>query len=139
MQKKVFAAQFSNLDDMREFVGDCARADGYSEKDVYAIQLAVDEACTNVIEHAYAGESDAKLEICCDVDYEAITIVIRDWGEPFDPSGVPEPNLDKDLSERRIGGLGIYLMRKLMDRVDYQPSSVSGNTLTLTKRKGARQ
>ncbi len=135
MQKKKFSAHFSNLDDIREFVGDCARGDGFSDKEIYAIQLAVDEACTNVIEHAYGGEGDGVLEIRCGVSNEVITVIIRDWGKPFDPSNVPEPKLDEGLFERRIGGLGVYLMRKLMDTVGYIPSSESGNMLTLTKRK----
>jgi serine/threonine-protein kinase RsbW len=135
MQKKTFSAYFSNLDDIREFVSDCARGDGFSEKEIYSIQLAVDEACTNVIEHAYGGEGDETLEISCVVSDEVITVTIRDWGKPFNPSNVPEPNLEEGLFERRIGGLGVYLMRKLMDTVSYIPSSESGNILTLTKRK----
>jgi len=135
MQKKTFSAYFSNLDDIREFVGDFARSDGFSDKEIYSIQLAVDEACTNVIEHAYGGEGDSILEIRCDVSNEVLTVIIRDWGKPFDPSIVPEPKLDESLFERRIGGLGVYLMRKLMDTVGYIPSLESGNILTLTKRK----
>jgi len=135
MHKKTFSAHFSNLDDIREFVGNCARGDGFSEKEIYSIQLAVDEACTNIIEHAYGGEGDSSMEIQCNVNDGVMTVIIKDWGEPFDPSIVPEPNLDKGLFERRIGGLGLYLMRKLMDTIGYVPSSESGNTLTMTKRK----
>jgi anti-sigma regulatory factor (Ser/Thr protein kinase) len=60
-----------------------------------------------------------------------------DHGESFDPSEVPLPNLKADLSERKIGGLGLYLMRKLMDEVHYDADSKNNrNTLTLIKRKG---
>ena len=92
-------------------------------------------AAYNIIEHAYGGEGDDILEIRCDVSNEVLTISIHDWGKPFDPSNVPDPKLDEGLFERRIGGLGVYLMRKLMDSVGYVPSSESGNILTLTKRK----
>jgi anti-sigma regulatory factor (Ser/Thr protein kinase) len=57
-------------------------------------------------------------------------------GKPFDPSGVKEPDLKADLSERQIGGLGIYLMRKLMDTVRYESNPKTGNLLTMTKRRG---
>ena len=136
MQKKIFLAKFSELDEMREFVGGLAREAGFFEKEIYSIQLAVDEACTNIIEHAYGGEGDKKLELNSFFQDQTLTIILRDWGEPFDPSSVPEPNLADDLLERRIGGLGVYLMRKLMDTVSYEASPANGNTLILTKRKG---
>lgn len=62
-------------------------------------------------------------------------IVIRDQGKPFDPSGVPQPNLTDDLSRRKIGGLGMYLMRRLMDEVDYRSYPDDENVLTMTKHK----
>jgi serine/threonine-protein kinase RsbW len=61
---------------------------------------------------------------------------MRDFGKPFDPSKVKQPNLKADLSDRQIGGLGVYLMRKLMDDVSYQSNSETGNLLTMTKRRG---
>ena len=67
---------------------------------------------------------------------DIIIIIMVDYGESFDPSAVPLPDLKADLSERKIGGLGIYLMRRLMDEVHYdsQPKKNS-NTLTMIKRK----
>lgn len=136
MRKSVFDADFQNLDDIRDFVGDIARQAGFSEKEIYSIQLAADEASTNIIEHAYTGIKGGKIEIDCDISNNELKIVMRDQGKSFDPSIVPEPNIKADLSERKIGGLGMYLMRKLMDDVYYQSSSETGNTLTLIKRKG---
>jgi anti-sigma regulatory factor (Ser/Thr protein kinase) len=68
------------------------------------------------------------------VQGDVITIVMIDHGESFDPSTVPLPDLKADLSERKIGGLGIFLMRKLMDEVHYEVQK-NGNVLTMTKRK----
>lgn len=137
MQTVQFAAKFEFLDEIREFVGEIARAGGFSDRDVYNIQLATDEAASNIIEHAYEGVSDGLLEISCGVNGSAITIVLVDHGEPFDPSEVPAPDLKADLSERKIGGLGIFLMRKLMDEVRYQAEPRRNrNTLTMTKRSG---
>jgi anti-sigma regulatory factor (Ser/Thr protein kinase) len=62
---------------------------------------------------------------------------MRDNGRAFDPSSVPEPNVKADLSERKIGGLGMYLMRKLMDEVFYESLPEGWNILTMIKRKGA--
>lgn len=137
MQTVHFAAKFEFLDEIREFVGGIARDGGFDDRDVYNIQLATDEAASNVIEHAYEGISDGLLEISCGVNGSAITIVLVDHGESFDPSEVPAPDLKADLSERKIGGLGIFLMRKLMDEVRYQAEPRKNrNTLTMIKRKG---
>lgn len=130
-----FAAKFEYLDEIREFVGDIAREGGFSDKDVYNIQLATDEAASNIIEHAYENVSDGILELSCGVKKDVITIVLIDHGESFDPSEVPLPDLKADLSDRKIGGLGIFLMRKLMDEVTYEPRRDKSNVLTMTKRK----
>lgn len=136
MQTARFAAKFEFLDEIREFVGGVARAGGFDDRDVYNIQLATDEAASNIIEHAYEGVSDGLLEISCGVNGSAITIVLVDHGESFDPSVVPVPDLKADLSERKIGGLGIFLMRKLMDEVRYEAEPrKKRNTLTMIKRR----
>ena len=132
MRTFTFEANFHNLDEIRDFVGESARQAGFSEKEIYSIQLAADEASTNIIEHAYAGIENGKIEIGCSITGGELKIVMRDNGKSFDPSSVPEPNVKAELSERKIGGLGMYLMRKLMDEVFYE----SGNTLTMIKRKG---
>ena len=137
MQTLQFAAKFEYLDEIRDFVGDIARAGGFSDKDIYNIQLASDEAASNVIEHAYEGINNGILEISCGLKDDVIVIVLVDHGKPFDPSDVPAPNIKADLSDRQIGGLGLYLMRKLMDEVRYEADSKNNrNTLTLIKRKG---
>ncbi len=129
-----FPAQVEYLDEIREYVGDIARSADYNERDIYSIQLATDEAVSNIIEHAYAGVKNASFELTCEVEKNSITITLLDHGKTFDPSKVAKPDVKADLSERKIGGLGIYLMRKLMDEVHYE-SSPAGNRLTLIKRK----
>ena len=136
MSKITFTADFDNLDEIREFVKEEARQVGFSDKEIYAIQLAADEASTNIIEHAYAGVKDGKIEIDCTVTDKELKIVLRDQGAAFNPASVPEPNVKADLSDRKIGGLGMYLMRKLMDEVFYESSTDEGNILTMVKRKG---
>jgi anti-sigma regulatory factor (Ser/Thr protein kinase) len=135
MTTLTFPANFEYLDEIREFVGGEARACGFSEKDIYSIQLATDEAASNIIEHAYEGISNGSLELSCEFKAGRLVIVILDHGRSFDPSKVAQPDIKADLSDRKIGGLGIFLMRKLMDEVHYEIVS-SGNRLTLVKRKG---
>jgi anti-sigma regulatory factor (Ser/Thr protein kinase) len=135
MQSIRFAAKFEFLDEIREFVGEIARNGGFGEKDVYNIQLATDEAASNIIEHAYEGVKDGVLDLSCGMEADAIKITLIDYGYPFDPSTIPMPDLKADLSNRKIGGLGIYLMRKLMDEVHYEPRPDKSNVLTMIKRK----
>jgi anti-sigma regulatory factor (Ser/Thr protein kinase) len=135
MQFVRFDAKFEFLDEIREYVGDVARKGGFSNKDVYNIQLATDEAASNIIEHAYEGVPNGVLDLACSMEKDVIKIVLIDYGVPYDPSAVPMPDIKADLSERKIGGLGIFLMRKLMDEVHYEPRADKSNVLTMTKRK----
>ena len=136
MQSIRFAAKFEFLDEIREFVGEIARTGGFGEKDVYNIQLATDEAASNIIEHAYEGITDGVLDLSCGmIETDTIKIILIDYGYPFDPSTIPMPDLKADLSARKIGGLGIFLMRKLMDEVHYEPRADKSNILTMIKRK----
>jgi anti-sigma regulatory factor (Ser/Thr protein kinase) len=139
MQSVRFAAKFEFLDEIREFVGGIARQGGFSDKDVYNIQLATDEAASNMIEHSYENIPDGVIDLSCGMeggaDGDQIRIVLIDYGEPFDPSAIPLPDLKADLSDRKIGGLGIFLMRKLMDEVHYEPKPDKSNVLTMIKRK----
>jgi serine/threonine-protein kinase RsbW len=136
MPNITFPAQFEFLDEIREFVAQVAREGGFTEKEIYSLQLAADEAASNIIEHAYEGISNADLDITCNMRGDTLTITMRDRGISFDPSSVKQPNLKADLSERQIGGLGVYLMRKLMDEVHYESNSKTGNLLTMIKRRG---
>ncbi len=136
----VFTAVFKNLDAAREFVAGEAAAYGLSPASVYAVQLAVDEGFTNIVEHAYGGESQNKIECACQITEEGLVITLRDCGKPFNPLTVPEPNLDADLDDREIGGLGLYFIRQLMDDVTFtfvqgEEGQAGCNLLRMVKRK----
>ena len=135
MKTLTFSTTFEILDEIRSFVGDQARQAGFNAKDIYSIQLATDEAASNVIEHAYGGNAEAQFDVSCEFRNDRLVITLLDHGKTFEPSRVEEPNLNADLLERKIGGLGIYLMHKLMDEVRYE-TTPAGNRLTLIKRKG---
>ena len=135
MQTVIYPAKFEFLDDIRNFVAEVARDGGFDDKEIYSVQLAADEAASNIIEHAYEGIADGQIELTCGMRGAALVITMQDHGRSFDSAKIKKPNLKADLSERQIGGLGIYLMRKLMDEVNYR-SSGAGNLLTMIKRKG---
>jgi len=102
------------------------------EADVFEVQTAVDEACTNIMKYAYS-EQGGIIIITCELQDNDFVVTIRDKGKPFDPDSVPQPDLGTDLDRRKIGGLGIYLMRKLMDDVSYSFDAEKGNTLVMRK------
>jgi len=133
---RTFPAKYSSLDDIRTFVAQAAQKAALTDKAIYAVQMAVDEACTNIIEHAYGGESDEEIEITCEIKKNSLTLTLRDKGQPFDMDSVSSPDLNLPLAERQVGGLGIHLIRNLMDGIAYESSKEAGNTLILTKEKG---
>ena len=133
-----FTARFESLDHVREFVTRAAVDYGMDVKSVNAVELAADEAFTNIVEHAYEGESDELVECTCEFSADKLTIILHDCGLPFDPTIVPEPDLDAPLEQRETGGLGIFFMRKMMDEVHFSPGSKKTgncNTLTMIKYK----
>ncbi|GAB4537387.1 MAG: hypothetical protein Kow0063_24100 [Anaerolineae bacterium] len=102
---------------------------------IYAVEMAVDEACTNIIEHAYGGEGRGDIECTCEVNCDKLVVTLRDYGRSFNPSSVPEPDIQAALEDRQEGGLGVYLIRKLMDEVHFEFTPDAGNILTMVKRK----
>ena len=132
-----FSARYENLAAIDRFVADAARHAGFDNCAVYQVQLAVDEACSNIIEHAYGGESQGVIECTRRIQDGDLTVVLRDYGRPFDPTSVPEPDVEADLEDRPEGGLGLYLISRIMDEVTFDFDSETGNVLTLVKRKEA--
>lgn len=130
---RVFPAKFSSLSEIGRFASQSAADAGLSDRAVYAVEMAVDEACSNIIEHAYLGGEYGEIECTFCTSPHRLTVVLRDHGAPFDPTLVSEPDLSAKLHNRSRGGLGIYFVRKLMDRVEYRYEPGKGNVLTLTK------
>ena len=122
---RVFKSTTNALADVREFVDKCAVRFGFGEKEVSEITLAVDEACTNVIKHAYKGNPDAEFEVRILASGTEFQVVVRDWGASFKPEEVPLPNIKDKVKRHKAGGLGIFLMRKLMDTVEYRGQDAS--------------
>jgi serine/threonine-protein kinase RsbW len=134
MRTETFPGRFESLPRISEYVTHAARQAGLKEDQVYAVDLAVDEACTNIIEHAYGGEGNGEIRCSYIVNHDGLTIVLSDQGRPFKPKKVIKPKVTGDLKDVRPGGAGIYLIHKMMDEVRYEASK-TGNTLTLVKKK----
>lgn len=135
MSKQVLTvtSDLKNLESICHFVAGAASNMGIDDDTLYDLELAVDEACTNVINYAYQGRSGQPLTVECMEDDGKCVIVIRDCGRPFDPTRVQSPDLTSPLSRRQVGGLGIFLMRKLMDDVCFRFDARTGNELTMIK------
>ena len=132
-RKLTVPGRFDRLAEICAFVAEAATSAGLDEADSGRCQLAVDEACTNIIEHGYGGEDKGQIEIVCDHRPGELTIKIRDRGTAFDPTQAPDPKFNLAVEDMGIGGLGIYFMKQVMDAVDFQ-SKNGANTLTLIKR-----
>ncbi len=130
------SSDMNNLAVIADFVTTVAEKLGLDEQDTFALQMAVDEASSNVMEHAYGGRSDGQLSLRVQALEDEVVVTICDQGQPFDPQSVPRPDISAPLQERHNGGLGLYLMEKLMDLVAWEFDPERGNTLTMRKRCG---
>jgi len=122
-----------NLAKIREFTKSAAIECGFSEEVIGKIILAVDEACTNIIKHAYKFSPEGIISIKIKFDNNKLSISITDEGLQFDPNRIPEPNLKQYYQQKRVGGLGMFLMKKLMDEVRYSTPSENKNQVVLIK------
>ena len=123
-----------NLSDIRDFVSLNALNAGIPEATIEKIILAVDEACTNIIKHAYKHSPEGEIIIKVEYDKEKFYVTIIDYGISFDPGKIPLPDLQKYYREHRVGGLGMYLMKSLMDDVTYTSVPGKFNQVLLSKK-----
>jgi anti-sigma regulatory factor (Ser/Thr protein kinase) len=110
----------------------CAGAD-LPEEVAFAVRLAAEEACTNVIRHGYRGSAPGTVAVDIARDGSRVVVTIEDHGPRFDPADAPAPALDASAEDRPLGGLGWHLVRQVMDEVHHAHDAQRGNTLTLVK------
>ena len=130
-----FSGCFESLAGIRKFVLQAASNAGFDEKEIYAVELAVDEACSNIIEHAYGGEGKGDIECTCNDLNGGLEIILKDDGKPFDPCAVSQPDFSVALEEIKPRGAGLFLIRNMMDDVDFEFSQKDGNVLRMVKRE----
>lgn len=129
-----FEGEYKHLKAMAEFVMTEAHKLPFTSKELYAIELAMDEAASNVIDHAYQGEGIGHLQLTVESLADGLKIILEDHGAPFDPSMVVEPDLTSPLEIRSERGLGVYTMYKMMDSVVFDFNEPGTNRLTMIKK-----
>jgi serine/threonine-protein kinase RsbW len=122
-----------------DFVSEMALKAGFSAQGLNEIQIAVDEACANVVHHAYGGMEHGDMEIACRQDGQRFIIHLRDWGKSFEPEEIGDPDVCAPLEDRTLGGLGLFLIRQYMDEVHFAFDLDQGNELTMAKKLPAQE
>lgn len=126
-------AYLEALEDFRNFLKQhCAGHANITEEMLYDMQLAVDEACTNIITHGYANMDPGSIILDLELAPDKLAITITDFGHSFEPGNVPVPNPEAPIEERELGGFGLYFIHQTMDDVQYKVTE-DGNIMQLTK------
>ena len=114
------SARLEYLQKSMDLISSCARDQGFNQNKILEIELAAEEALVNIFKYAYKTR-EGDVEIICGLDNNGNFILeISDTGEPFNVLSVADPDITADISERQIGGLGVFLMKKLTESVQYR-------------------
>ncbi len=127
-------AKLENLERMVKSVSDCAREQGFDQKKTLEIELAAEEALVNIIHYAYPEKAD-QVEIICRADDDRFIVELIDSGIAFDMTSLSDPDVNAKRDDRKIGGLGVFLIKKMVDEVTYRREK-DRNILDLIIAKG---
>ncbi|MFV9507417.1 MAG: anti-sigma factor antagonist [Oscillochloridaceae bacterium umkhey_bin13] len=133
MDSITLTADLEALAQISAFITEAAALAGLDERATWQVQLAVDEAATNVIQHAYDPDHPGDLTVSWTCEQDRFVVSLRDFGRQFDPQSVPTPDIASPLEDRQVGGLGLYLITRLMDEVRFDFNPQGGNVLTMIK------
>ena len=137
MSEVTLEAAEENLDEVLRFVEDTLENTGCSLEDQRQIAIAVEEVFINIVSYAYKpGRGDTTLRLDVSQDPAEITITFIDHGVPFDPLAKEDPDIDLPAKQRKVGGLGIFVVKNLMDDVFYEYRN-GQNILTMKKKTAA--
>ncbi|RLC02145.1 MAG: hypothetical protein DRH34_07880 [Deltaproteobacteria bacterium] len=120
----------ANLKDVRRVMIDITAKVGMSKEEAGSIILAVDEACSNIIEHSYKNDYTQKIDLTIKLETQFLTIAIIDEGIRFDINSIET----RDINEIRPGGLGIYIIKQVMDTVEYSRTPEGKNIIKMIKK-----
>lgn len=137
MRTAVFPGSYESLAAIGNFIRQAAQDFGLSSCASYAVETAVDEACSNIIEHAYGGEGIGDIFCSVEMTERELRITLEDTGKPFNPEAIKNPDINSSLEDRDDHGLGLYFMRQWMDEVTFHFSQ-GRNQVTMIKRKGKK-
>ncbi len=129
----------SYLGEVRRFVETYAREAKFADDAIENFKIAVDEACTNIIKHAYQGDASRKIDLAVIVEDERFTVRIRDDGRAFETKDYTEPDIFHLAKNRRVGGFGVHIIRLLMDHVEYNTRGNVNEVKLVKLRNGRRE
>ena len=125
--------KISELERFNETLAEFGRRHGLAPRVVHDLNLALEEILTNIIFYGYTDNREHEIKVRLSVQPGEVQAEVEDDGQPFNPLEAPEPDTTKPLEERAVGGLGILLVRKLMDDLEYKRQG-DGNLLTIKKK-----
>ncbi len=135
MRTSTFPGRFESLVKISKFVARSVEAAGFDDPTAYCVLLAVEEACSNIINHGYGGEGKGDIKCSCEVTDDELIITLRDWSETSCPTSVPEPDFAVPLENLKLKGAGLVLINKIMDEVHFESAPDNGNVLVMVKRR----
>lgn len=130
MNRLELSSELRHLKTVRLWLGKVCREAGMNREQSSDLQLAVGEAFTNCVEHGYDYDPEGTVKLRADLLDDCLIVLIQDRGKSFDVDLSEEP----DLSEAHEGGYGLFLMKRLTDRIEIVSDDAKGTTITLTKR-----
>jgi anti-sigma regulatory factor (Ser/Thr protein kinase) len=122
----------SEIERLSKAVAEFGKKNNLSSEVIYDVRLALEEVVSNIINYGFEDNYEHQISIEMNLQGETLTMKIKDDGKPFNPLEVKSTNLEKPFDEREIGGMGIYIVRKLMDKILYKREE-GNNVLQLTK------
>jgi serine phosphatase RsbU (regulator of sigma subunit)/anti-sigma regulatory factor (Ser/Thr protein kinase) len=131
--RATLGAQLENLNALREFIGDVCQRTHVGDEIAFVLKLAVDETCTNIIQHGYAHSRGGSITIEFSRQSDRVVIHLIDHGTPFDPMSAAKIDPAASIDQRPTGGLGIFFIKETMDEINYASDPINGNRLTLIK------
>ena len=133
IRELVIKNEITEVERLYDFVMSFCQALSITNKSAKNICLAVEEAVVNVINYAYPHGTQGSISIMMESRQDVLKVVIKDRGKPFDPTKVAEADVSSDAEHRIIGGLGIFLIKRMMDKMDYERTPDGYNLLRLEK------
>jgi serine phosphatase RsbU (regulator of sigma subunit)/anti-sigma regulatory factor (Ser/Thr protein kinase) len=122
-----------NLEELRNFVEAASGNFGFNSEDTFAIKLSAEEICTNIINYGYEGMQSGVINISLECNDNKAILKISDYGKHFSPGTAETPDINAELSERKTGGLGLYLIKQFIDNIVYTKGEDNCNLLILEK------
>ena len=131
--KILFKSSTKNLSLLRKFIEDKAFAFGFDESSINQIILSVDEACTNIIKHSHKYDENEIIEVDIDSNKNQFIIKLNYKGKAFDPNNISNPDMNDYFNKFKVGGLGVPIMKKFMNKIEFLHKNPDSNRLTLIK------